>query len=293
MIETPHVAGGAAGDDGVEQHRGIAGEDQIAVVQVRGERSSRTQLDPAIAERLHAVGERRPEVDRVRPDDHFCDAVMGEEAAHAHHDTLFHGFLGEEQADLPAARRQRQAHGGKVALPALHNDMIHTAARIVIDAPRGFGFNDGQVIVEDRDRDNGHAVRDEHDRRAEPAGRQVQRDAVRVAVAGHHGEIEVPARKELAVPPVVREQLHDAQRPEHAVAAHQGSRQPDRAPAVCDRGARKPGDRRGHRGEARFEAQLGPLAAGQHPAEIATARRSFGRRAATTACPSPLVRTPR
>ena len=204
----------------------------------------------------------------MRPHDHFCDAVMGEKAVHAHDDTLFHRILREEHADLPAARRQRQAHGGKVALPALHDDMIHTAPRIVIDAPRGFGFNDGQVVVEDRDRDNGHAVRDEHDRRAEPPGRQVQRDAVGVAVAGHHGEIEMPARKELAVPPVVREQLHDAQRPEHAVAAHQGSRQPDRAPAVCDRGAREPRERRGHRGEPPFEAQLGPLAAGQHPAEI-------------------------
>ena len=91
----------------------------------------------------------------MRPHDDFCDAVTGEEAVHPHDDTLFHGILGEEHADLPAARRQRQAHGGKVALPAFDNDMIHTAPRIVIDAPRGFGLNDGQVVIEARS-DNGH-----------------------------------------------------------------------------------------------------------------------------------------
>ena len=111
-------------------------------------------------------------------------------------------------------------------------------------------------------------MRDEGDRHADPMRHQVQRDAVRIAVARHDREPRMAARKELEVSPVVREELQHPECGKHAVAPAHAPGQPRCPPAVSNDRRRQPRKRRRHGHEPPPEDDLGPPAARQHPPQL-------------------------
>src|SRR5437588_111849 len=54
-------------------------------------------------------------------------------------------------------------------------------------------MDDGEIVSQSCDRTNGHSVRNEHYGQAKLACGEIERDSVRIAVAGHQGEIEIAA----------------------------------------------------------------------------------------------------
>ena len=157
---------------------------------------------------------------------------VGEQQAEALEDLRLDGILREEQADRQRARRKRQAHRGMVALATLDHDVVHPAAGRLVDLPGRLPFDDREIVVEPRDRPYGHAVGDEHHRNPGSLRREIQRDAVRIAVAGHDRQLKRTGGKEIPVAPIVGDQLHHPEGAEDPVAAAQNTSEASRAPAI-------------------------------------------------------------
>src|SRR5258708_38906417 len=87
--------------------------------------------------------------------------------------------------------------------------------------------------VEPRERTSGHAVGAQNSGDATLSRRQVEGDAMGVAVAGHHGETEAAALKDVEIPRVVANQLDHAQRLEKLVPPMQQACDPKDAPNRC------------------------------------------------------------
>ena len=66
--------------------------------------------------------------------------------------------------------------------PSMNQDARHVAAFVHVSLPGGLAMNQRQFVGESRHGRDGHAVRDEHDGHAALSRRQIERDAVRVAV---------------------------------------------------------------------------------------------------------------
>jgi hypothetical protein len=99
----------------------------------------------------------------------------------------------------------------------MDQDAIHLAALLKVRLPRGLAMDHRQVVAELSYGPYGHAVRDENDGQATLSRRQVERDAVRVAVAGHHRETEAPVLEDVEISRVVANQFDNAKHFEELV----------------------------------------------------------------------------
>src|ERR1041384_909861 len=115
---------------------------------------------------------------------------------------------------------------------ALDDDLAESAPDTAIDIGGGLTLHDCNVVIELRDRLDGHPVCDQDHWNAEPARCHTQRDAVRIAVAGYDGELKSSGSKQFDVALIVEEELDETIGVERAVSKVQEARGPSQS---CER----------------------------------------------------------
>ena len=86
VIEAADIAGRTSRDEAVEEHGGVAGDDQIARREIVGQQRRRPQPHAAGVERADAVGEPAPKIDGMRADQDLRDPAVAEQRAKTAHD---------------------------------------------------------------------------------------------------------------------------------------------------------------------------------------------------------------
>ena len=123
----------------------------------------------------------------MRADEDARHARVCEQSLDEALQTFLVHVLAEEEPDAQTLREPRVRHRRVSLPPAVDEDAAHPTPLLLVRLPRRLTVNQRQFVGESRHGADGHPVRDEHDGHAAPARREVEGDAVRVAVARHHG----------------------------------------------------------------------------------------------------------
>ena len=201
----------------------------------------------------------------MRADEYARHARVIEETFDDGAQALLVHVLAEKYPDAQALGERPRRYRGVMLPPTVDEDSPETAALVKVSLTRGLAVNQRQVVGESRDGAHRHAVRDEDDGDAALARREVEGDAVGVAVARHHGEAEATAAEDFEVARVVGDQFGDAEHLEELVAPVQQARETEHASPVP---ARAPGQREKCRGVgAAAELQFSPTKLREQPGQ--------------------------
>src|SRR5262249_20654473 len=91
-------------------------------------------------------------------------------------------FFTEEYSDGQALGERSGWHRSVILSPAVDKDPIHSAPGLQVSLPGRLTMDQRQIVGEPGNGLHRHSMRDENDRHATLSGRQVECDAVRIAV---------------------------------------------------------------------------------------------------------------
>src|SRR5262249_42307741 len=120
-------------------------------------------------------------------------------------------------------------HWSIILPPTMDQDSIHPAARLQIGLPGGFAMDDRQVVRKPCDWSYGHTVCDENNGHATLSGRQVESDAMRVAVVLRHREAGAAIPEDAEIPRIEGNELNNAEHLEERVPPIEQARHPENA----------------------------------------------------------------
>ena len=97
--------------------------------------------------------------------------------------------------------------------------MVHPATFFFVYPSRKLAMDHCQIIRESRDRTYRHAMRDQNNGHATLSRSEIEREAMRITMAGHHREIKAAVLKDFAIARVVTGKLNNTQDLEELVAS--------------------------------------------------------------------------
>jgi hypothetical protein len=109
----------------------------------------------------------------------------------------------------------------------MYQNAIHPAALFYVYLPGGFAMYDCQIVAKLRDWAYRHAMSEKYDRHSTLSSRQVERNAVWIAMARHHSQMETPSSKDVEISRVVTNQIDNTHDSEKFVSSMQQAREPE------------------------------------------------------------------